>query len=114
MTSKSTFPQRLTRIDDLTRPDHSYLTAADACYFIGEYTAGRGYAYSDTNSLILNFKKSMDRCDLPEWPYKGRAVRIAAVAFRKALKRSDLERLTFVPVPPSKDSRQIRSSIFAE
>ena len=27
MTSKSTFPRRFTKIDDLTRPDHYYLTA---------------------------------------------------------------------------------------
>ena len=36
MNSGSTFPQRLTKIDDLTRPDHTYLTQADRCYFLGE------------------------------------------------------------------------------
>ena len=46
MTSASTFPLRLTKIDDLTRPDHSYLTAADDCYFLGEYTARKGFAFS--------------------------------------------------------------------
>ena len=39
MTSGSTFPNRLTEVDDLTRPDRSYLTEDDHCYFIGEYTA---------------------------------------------------------------------------
>ena len=101
MTSENTFPQRLTRIDDLTRLDHHYLTEADACYFIGEYTARRGYAYSHTNSLISNFKKPMDRRGLPEWPYKTEAIQIAALAFRRALKRR-AECLTFVPMPPSK------------
>lgn len=61
MTSASTFPQRLTKIDDLTRPDHFYLTPEDACYFLGEYTARKGYAFSPTNQLVLNFKKSLDK-----------------------------------------------------
>ena len=39
MISGGTFPQKFTKIDDLTRPDHYYLTEGDACYFIGEYTA---------------------------------------------------------------------------
>ena len=101
MTSGGTFPQRLTKVDDLIRPDHWYLTEADACYFIGEYTARRGYAYSATNSLILNFKKTTDRRGRPEWRYKERAIRTAAAAFRRALTGA-LDRLTFVPIPPSK------------
>jgi hypothetical protein len=59
MTSASTFPRRLTEIDDLTRPDHFYLMADDACYFLGEYTARKGFAFSPTNQLVLNFKKSL-------------------------------------------------------
>ena len=93
---------RLTRIDGLTRPDHHYLTEADECYFIGEYTARRGYAYSRTNSLISNLKKSMDRRDRPEWHYKVLAIARAASAFRTALEPRELNLLTFVPIPPSK------------
>jgi hypothetical protein len=55
----STFPKRLTEIDDLTRPDHFYLMADDACHFLGEYTARKGYAFSATNQLVLNFEKSL-------------------------------------------------------
>ena len=102
MTSDGTFPQRLTKVDDLTRPDHWYLTADDACYFIGEYTAYRGYAHSDTNHLIFNFKKTMDRRGRPEWRYKDRAIQTAVAAFRRTLAPKDLDRLTFVPTPPSK------------
>ena len=102
MTSDGIFPRRLTKVDDLIRPDHSHLTGADACYFIGEYTAYRGYAHSDTNRLIFNFKKTMDRRWLPEWRYKEQAIRTAAAAFRRALAPKDLDRLTFVPIPPSK------------
>ena len=102
MTSDGTFPRRLTKVDDLIRPDHWHLTGADACYFIGEYTAYRGYAHSDTNRLIFNFKKTMDRRGRPEWRYKEQAIQTAAAAFRRALAPKDLDRLTFVPVPPSK------------
>jgi hypothetical protein len=66
MTSASSFPLRLTKIDDLTRSDHSYLTAADDCYFLGEYTARKGFAFSATNRLILNFKKTMAGRQLPD------------------------------------------------
>ena len=102
MTSGGTFPRRLTKVDDLIRPDHSHLTDADACYFIGEYTAYRGYAHSDTNRLIFNFKKTMNRRGRPEWRYKEQAIQTAAAAFRRALAPKDLDRLTFVPIPPSK------------
>lgn len=102
MDGKDTFPKRFTRIDDLTRPDHPYLRHDDECYFIGEYTARKGFAYSATNRLIWNFKKTMDRRELPEWRYKNSAIQTTAVAFRRALTDEALDQLTFVPVPPSK------------
>lgn len=102
MTSASTFPRRLTKIDDLTRADHSYLTTADACYFLGEYTARKGYAFSPTNRLIFNLKKGMERRDRPEWRYKAVAMQTVADALRAALNDKARQTLTFVPVPPSK------------
>lgn len=102
MTSGSIFPQRLTKIDKLTRPDHSYLDADDECLFLGEYTARKGYAYSVTNKLILNFKKAVDRRGLPEWQYKESAIKDAAAAFRAAIPLAWLSGTTLVPIPPSK------------
>jgi hypothetical protein len=102
MSSGSIFPQRLTEIDDLTRPDHSYLELSDRCYFLGEYTARKGFAFSATNNLIHNFKKSVDRRARPEWRYKGQAIRDAAAALRGAIRPDGLDALTFVPIPPSK------------
>jgi hypothetical protein len=101
-TSSSTFPQRLSKVDDLTRPDHSYLTPGDDCYFLGEYTARKGFAYSGTNNLIYNFKKSLDKKDRAEFRYKERDINRAALAFRAALQDSELDVFTFVPIPPSK------------
>ena len=102
MTFGATFVSRLTEVDELTRPDHAYLAEDDVCYFIGEYTAREGYAYSATNQLVYNFKKTVDRRGRPEWRYKEQAIRTAAAAFRAALNPEALERLTFVPIPPSK------------
>jgi hypothetical protein len=102
MTSANTFPQRLTKIDDLARPDHFYLTAADEYYFLGEYTARKGYAFSATNQLILNFKKPMTVRNTAQWRYKEKAIDEAAAAFRAALNDEWLDSATLVPVPPSK------------
>ena len=104
-TSRETFPQRLTKVDDLMRADHSYLRESDHCCFIGEYTAGAGFSVSATNDLIINFKKGMDHQGRPGWGYKRRAILKAAEAMRTATARlgwDTLRRLTFVPIPPSK------------
>ena len=102
MTSAGTFPQRLTKIDDLTRPDHFYLTPGDDCYFLGEYTARKGFAFSATNQLVLNLKKAMDKRGTAQWKYKDQAIGEAAAAFRQALNNEWLDAATLVPIPPSK------------
>lgn len=100
-TSGRAFPQRLTKIDDLSRTDHYFLSEDDDCYFLGEYTARKGFSFSSTNDLILNFKKEVSRKERPEWAYKERAILQAATAFQAALEGT-LGEWTFVPVPPSK------------
>jgi hypothetical protein len=91
-----------TAIDELLRPLYPHLTAADQCYFLREYTAGRGYAGSETNHLILNLKKPPDRRGKPEWRYKERAIKQVAREFRASVNLSALRRVTLVPMPPSK------------
>ena len=86
----------LTKLDELNLPDHWYLDATDECYFIGEYTAGRGYSHSSTNQLILNLKKSVDRRGLAEWSYKEAAIRQAAATLRQSLHPDFLGSATFV------------------
>jgi hypothetical protein len=92
---------RLTRIDELYRSQHHFLTPEDDCYFLGEYTPGAGYAHSATNDLIANFKKPPDRRDTPEWPYKRQAVARAAAMLAAALDPGWLAHATLVPMPPS-------------
>jgi hypothetical protein len=92
----------LTRIDDLTFPDHYRLDLADECYFVGEYTARAGYSHSATNDLIHNLKKGVERKDRPEWRYKIWAIMTASAQLRNSLNPDYLRVATFVPVPPSR------------
>lgn len=101
MTSAMSFPRNLTKIDTLTLPDQTHLTREDECYFLGEYTAGAGYTYSETNRLIINLKKPMDRRDRPEWKYKGLAIQTVAKVLKQAFPDKLLHSATFVPIPSS-------------
>ena len=97
------FPRRLTEIDDLTRKDHYYLDPEDDCFYLGEYTARQGFAFSDTNQLILNLKKKPDRKGRPEWRYKEQAIVNVGRALRQNFKEDWLTTVpTLVPIPPSK------------
>jgi hypothetical protein len=89
----------LTKIDDLTLPDHYRLDATDECYFVGEYTARAGYSYSATNDLVHNLKKPMDRKDRSEWRYKILAMATASTQLRNSLNPDYLRVATFIPVP---------------
>ena len=96
-----TSPNRFSKIDEISRPDHFWLTDDDRCYFLGDYTARQDYGHSATNQLIWNFKKTLDRRGRPEWRYKEPAIRQAAARFREAL-GEEPPPWVFVPVPPSK------------
>jgi hypothetical protein len=94
---------RLQRIDQLLLPDHFYLGIDDECYFYGEYTVKGGFAHSDTNRLILNFKKEMNRSGNPDWKYKAEAITEIANIFTSLNDWPQLQNFTWVPIPPSKD-----------
>jgi hypothetical protein len=98
-------PLRLSKIDELTRPDHTFLEADDECFYLGEYTARKGYQFSETNNLIYNLKKPMDRRGRSGWEYKQLAIEKAGKLMREALEASNprwLSVATLVPIPPSK------------
>jgi hypothetical protein len=98
-------PLRLSRIDDLTRSDHTFIEADDECLYLGEYNARKGYQFSETNNLIFNLKKPMDRRGQPGWAYKRRAIEMAGKEMRQALDALNekwLSIATLVPMPPSK------------
>lgn len=107
--------KRIIEIDDLVRRDHCYLTPDDKCYFYGEYTARAGYTHSETNDLILNFKKEVDRKGRPEYRFKEMAILKAADIFATAFLPGAFQDVTLIPIPPSKvksdplyDDRMVR------
>lgn len=97
----SSFPSRLTKIDQLTRGDHSYLHEEDECLFFGDYSARKGFSHSATNNLIANFKKPVKYRGTAGWKYKTQAIRAVAQAFSANIGNA-FSSITLVPVPPSK------------
>ena len=93
---------RLQTIDETSIDDHWYITADDECHYLGVYTSGTSYSYSEVNSIISNFKKKPS--STPASVYKWKVVDIKKVAeyFRKAVNPAFVSEVTFVPVPPSK------------
>ena len=92
---------KLTRIDASILGDHYYLERSDNCFFLGEYTARKGHSFSDTNNLIYNLKKGVDKKSSPQWKYKLRAIQTIAHDLHKIFAGS-VGDYTWVPIPPSK------------
>jgi predicted amidophosphoribosyltransferase len=80
------------------------LQEGDRCLFFGEYFAGKGYQGGGTNQLMFNFKTlpSIARTNPARRSYKESAIATVATGLREVLGRNQIERLTFVPIPPSK------------
>src|SRR6202000_181619 len=92
----------LSKIDELLLPEHSSLDSSDECYFLREYTAGRGFAFSETNNLISNFKKPPALAGTSQGFYKELALEQLAAELRGSLGAGWLKTATLVPIPPSK------------
>lgn len=93
---------RFTKIDDLTRGDHTFIRPEDECFHLGEYMARQGFSAGTTNDLIQNLKKPMDRRGKPEWRYKEWAIGRCADMLVESFGASGFGAGTVVPVPPSK------------
>ena len=91
---------RLTKIDCTLYP---YLNPDDACYYIGEYTAGGGYKASDTNQQIFNLKIRAD-ASAAQMRYKPVGIRYWAnkIANSNLNWQTFQQGWTFVPLPCSK------------
>jgi predicted amidophosphoribosyltransferase len=70
--------------------------------YLREYTPRAGHAYSETNQLILNFKKTVDRKDRPEYYYKEQAIERFTREVAASIKKKWWETATLIPIPPSK------------
>jgi predicted amidophosphoribosyltransferase len=103
-------PARLTEVGAHERPDHTHLPADARCFFWGEYTPyehtnGKKWNFSETNQLVSNFKKKMDRAGQYDWRYKQEAIQQIGQKFATTFKWADLQsshRPALVPMPPSK------------
>jgi predicted amidophosphoribosyltransferase len=80
------------------------------CFFWGEYTPyehtnGKKWNFSDTNQLISNLKKKMDRNGTPEWRHKQKAIQQVATQFAASINWRGLhndDKVAVIPIPPSK------------
>lgn len=93
---------RLSKIDETLRPYHHQIREEDECFFLHEYTANKGFAFSNTNSLISNLKKKPSESHKPGYHHKARCIRQAAQMFAATLNPAWLETATIVPIPGSK------------
>ncbi|EGF93795.1 hypothetical protein ABI_00270 [Asticcacaulis biprosthecium C19] len=93
---------RFSKIDESNIGDHYYLESSDQCLFLYEYTAGKTYAYSQTNNLISNLKKKPSQAIRPGYHYKRQAIIQCSTDLRDALNPDWLANATLVPVPGSK------------
>ena len=93
---------RLQKLDEQNLPDHHYLDATDECYYISEYTPRQGPHYSNTNDLIINLKKPVDRIGRPEYRYKIQAIHISSETLRSVIAEEFVSLAMWIPVPSSK------------
>jgi len=75
-----------------------WLTRDDECYYAREFTVRGGYQASQTNQLIFNLKKTIDRQGQPDWPYKQQAIAQFAKELASLLTRAGV----VMCIPPSK------------
>jgi hypothetical protein len=86
-------------IDKTNIGDHTRLRETDVVIFLREYTAQKGFAFSETNSLISNLKKKTGDGG---FHYKARAIDQCATEIFDGLRPDWLRRACLVPIPPSK------------
>ncbi|WP_448104698.1 hypothetical protein [Pedobacter panaciterrae] len=99
-------PYKALKIDELTIMfDHHHIDADDECYHIMDYVKGAGYNTVE-NSMILNFKKSLEYKGASHWHYKDENLhklkRIFFSIYLPLLKNLGLSDATLIPIPPSK------------
>lgn len=90
---------RFQYIDQTNISDHTRVLTSDRVIFLREYTAQKGFAFSDTNNLISNLKKKKGDGG---FHYKSRAIDQCATEIFNGLHPDWLKTACLVPIPPSK------------
>lgn len=92
----------LKKIDQTLLHEHSALGPQDECYYLLDYSAGKGFAHNASNNLISDLKKSPDRKGQYDWLYKLEAITEAAYLLNHALPDLiDYSTTTICPIPTS-------------
>ncbi len=94
--------KKFSKIDDLTRPLHSHITADDQCLYLFERTSGKGDSFDQASSVVANLKKKPGIASAAEMRYKEQTINRCSNTFKASLNDYWVENATFVPVPPSK------------
>lgn len=96
---------RFQLIDESNISDHSHLDADDKCCYMFEYTSGKDYSFSSTNSLISNLKKKpIEKFTNPAaYKYKEQDIPKCSAWLSQAINPKWLQTATLVPIPPSKE-----------
>jgi hypothetical protein len=100
-------PERLHRLDPITRRDHSLLSASDCCYFLWEYAPRQPAGECPGTQLIRDLKIPPTALGLrsSRRRFKRRAIAHAARALRRLLPREwPEESVSLIPMPCSKAS----------
>ncbi|WP_271895428.1 phosphoribosyltransferase [Candidatus Phyllobacterium onerii] len=83
--------------------DHRFITSDDECYFLGEYTARKGFSHSETNDKIisLKMKPSIQYSSPARFKYKRRAIEYWGRMLAGALPVDEAQKAIWVPIPGS-------------
>ena len=97
--------KRLTKFDETNSDIQRFIGTDEECYFIGDYTMGEGWNYSENNSFnsfISNLKKSPNVPEI-QLHHKYRAIQGAIRCLSNVLDLSIfVNDFTLVPIPSSK------------
>ena len=98
---------RFQLIDESNIGDHSHLDAGDKCCYMFEYTSGKDYSFSSTNSLISNLKKKPIEkfTNSTAYKFKGQDISKCSAWLSQAINPKWLQIATLVPIPPSKEKQ---------
>jgi predicted amidophosphoribosyltransferase len=92
----------ITRIDETTIDDHTFLNDTDKCFFSHTYKSHKKPSQDSTNQLIYNFKISPTKRGTNQWKYKIDAVKKISKILKNSINNQELKKVTLVPIPPSK------------
>ncbi len=90
---------RFQKIDETNIGDHTRILESDRILFLREYTAQKGFSFSDTNNLISNLKKKKGDGG---FRYKSGAIDQCAREIFGGLNPDWLKTACLIPIPPSK------------